>query len=305
MLLKRDSSKISKILVSFLSFLIPAFAIVYIQTSDISVWLSLIPGLLLTVYFFGFYGSSIYIFFSCVLGAIYFYKFILPCNAYDYIDLIHFLYSFLMFIAIMLAINVVFSLKVLQVKKANQSIASLMYIDQLTGLHNYGYFIERLKEERERADREDCDLSLIMLDLDYFKSFNDRFGHQRGNELLEKVGKIIQQNIRSGDIVCRYGGEEFAVILPGTSTKKAFEVAERIRKAVESETFFGNRAYPRIRKTISAGVATYPEHAKDEYELIDVADRALYFAKDKGRNRTVVYSEEVEREWFFGAAEKI
>lgn len=170
-------------------------------------------------------------------------------------------------------------------------------VDRLTGLRNYAYFMDRLTEERERADQRDCELSLIMLDIDRFKDFNDRFGHLSGNQLLQNIARIITDSVRADDIVARYGGEEFAIILPDTRLETAVDVAERIRKKIESHFFYGDRRNPRVRKTISAGVAAYPAQADDEIELIDRADRALYMAKQEGRNSVVCYSDLIEEKW--------
>ncbi|MDO8886318.1 diguanylate cyclase [Candidatus Oleimmundimicrobium sp.] len=171
-------------------------------------------------------------------------------------------------------------------KEANDRLTHLSMVDKLTGLHNYGYFIDRIEEERERADRFGSKMSLIMLDIDFFKPFNDKFGHVKGNELLKKVTRIINEQVRVVDIVTRYGVEEFAIILPNTSGEAA-EVAERIRKAVEEADFEDKKI------TISAGVATYPSDARDDLELIDRADQALNFSKNQGRNRVSVYSKDL------------
>jgi len=170
-------------------------------------------------------------------------------------------------------------------------------VDKLTGLHNYGYFIDRIGEEKERADRFGSKLSLIMLDIDFFKPFNDKFGHAKGNELLKKMTKIINEQVRAVDIVARYGGEEFAVILPNTSGEAA-EVAERIRRAVEEADFEGEKI------TISAGVVTYPTDADDELKLIDKVDQALSFSKERGRNRICVYSKDLVSDIKTGECDK-
>lgn len=290
--------KISKASLVSIAFIASAFVILNVNSLEPILWLIFIPGLMLAIYFFGFIGSSIYVLFTGIFGLYYIYDISYNQNIYTAEEIVSYFFSFSFILISMFAINLFFGLKFEQLKKESERIKKFVLIDHLTGLKNYGYFIDRLTEERERADKEDTELSLIMVDIDYFKDFNDRFGHQRGNELLEKAARIITSNVRSSDIVCRYGGEEFAIILPKTSIEKAYEIAERIRKAFENETFFGSKAYPRVRKTISCGISSYPTQAKDEFELIDMADRALYFAKEHGRNRTIVYSDEVETEWF-------
>jgi len=177
-------------------------------------------------------------------------------------------------------------------KEQAQKLNNLAMVDRLTDLYNYSYFLDRLAEEKKRSDRFGSRLSLIMLDIDHFKAFNDKFGHQQGNELLKQVAKVIQAQIRSVDIPVRYGGEEFAVLLPNTGRVAAAEVAERLRKAVTEATFTLSGQKQQI--TISAGVAVYPLDASNELELIDKVDEALLQAKESGRNKVVVYTETVE-----------
>lgn len=197
---------------------------------------------------------------------------------------------------VFIAIAIALALMSAKLRKERVSLEHLSMTDKLTGLHNYGYFMERLAEEKDRADRFGSKLSLIMLDIDYFKPFNDRFGHQKGNLLLERLAKILLKNVRSIDIVARYGGEEFAVLLPNTSGE-AVEIAERIRRAVEATKFEGGPEEALVAETISAGVAIYPTDASNELELIDKADRALYYAKERGRNRVCVYAPELDELW--------
>lgn len=171
-----------------------------------------------------------------------------------------------------------------------ENLGRLLMVDRLTGLHNYSYFIDRLDEERQRADRFGSRLSLIMLDIDRFKPFNDTFGHQKGNELLKYMAEVFMAEVRAVDIVSRYGGEEFAILLPNTSHGAAHEVAERIRAGVETSDFASVSGTELC--TVSAGVATYPSDAEDDLQLIDRADEALYRAKEGGRNRVVVFGAE-------------
>lgn len=162
--------------------------------------------------------------------------------------------------------------------------------DRLTGLYNYGYFIDRLEEEVKRAGRYGLETSLIMLDLDKFKAFNDAFGHEKGNVMLIRISQIIGQNIREVDIPARYGGEEFALVLPYTGTEETQVIAERIRKSVEKTDFKGDGPQAVVKMTLSLGVATFPVTAKSITDLIFQADEALYDAKRKGRNRVCVYT---------------
>jgi diguanylate cyclase (GGDEF)-like protein len=150
--------------------------------------------------------------------------------------------------------------------------------DSLTGLHHHQYFQTRLVEEVERSKRYDHPLSLLMIDIDRFKNANDEHGHLVGDRILKTVARILQEGARLGDIVARYGGDEFAVLLPETGAGTAAEVANRIRRNVEGlETLS-----PPV--TISVGVAS-TETSKDAAELLERADTALYRAKENGRNR--------------------
>lgn len=155
--------------------------------------------------------------------------------------------------------------------------------DGLTGLCVHRYFIQRLQEEHERAKLTKTNLSLLMCDLDYFKSYNDRYGHTAGDILLRRLAEILMDSTKDSTLVARYGGEEFTVILPGVEKKEALKIAEDIRKKVESEMFIIRRVSTRI--TISIGVVTFPIDAQTPEELIGTADSAMYRAKRQGRNQ--------------------
>lgn len=178
-------------------------------------------------------------------------------------------------------------------QKEQQAILERLSVhDRLTGLYNYSYFIDKLDEEKKRADRYGHPFSLIMFDIDFFKMLNDTFGHEAGNIVLKKIGEIIHKNVRHIDVVSRYGGEEFAILLPHVVDNDAHMVAERIRKAIEGTGFTLKEDDPTIHKvTISGGIATYPQDARNETELIVNTDRALYKAKESGRNRVCVFSQ--------------
>jgi diguanylate cyclase (GGDEF)-like protein len=163
----------------------------------------------------------------------------------------------------------------------------LSITDPVTQLTNHRYFQEMIRKELERASRHQRPLGFIMIDVDHFKSFNDHYGHPEGDRLLANIAKRISNEVRGIDIVSRYGGEEFTVIMPDTSLEAARLVAERIRQSLESNPFagpFGRSAFV----TLSLGVACYPQHGEDAPTLISAADRALYQAKRQGRNQTVV-----------------
>lgn len=165
--------------------------------------------------------------------------------------------------------------------------------DRLTSLYNYGYFREQLDRTIQQCRIEGDNLCLVMFDIDHFKNFNDVNGHELGNVALVGVASLCMVNSRQTgdrvpDLVARYGGEEFMILLRGVTTERALEVAERLRRAVETEHFPGGENQPQGKVTISIGVATFPEHADSGDELINKADLALYEAKRGGRNRVCV-----------------
>jgi diguanylate cyclase (GGDEF)-like protein len=163
--------------------------------------------------------------------------------------------------------------------------------DGLTGLFNRRYFDSALKIAVERCERNvDYCFTLIMFDIDHFKKFNDTYGHQTGDDVLQQVAKHILKAIRKTDVFCRYGGEEFAVILCGTDAEKGFLVAEKIRKVVEKIKI--KTPIDTTKVTISLGIAQYFS-GDDEEEMIKKADSALYQSKERGRNRSSVFVKEI------------
>jgi len=167
----------------------------------------------------------------------------------------------------------------------------LAYIDGLTGIYNRRYFEMQIATEIERASRYDGRLAIIMIDIDHFKRLNDEFGHLLGDEVLRQVSDVFGQQLRKVDVVCRYGGEEFCILVPQTSGGNAMEVAEKLRRMVESYRFPG---VP-VKVTISAGVAEFPTHGRTRDELVAAADAALYTSKEAGRNRVSPASAAVAR----------
>ena len=167
-------------------------------------------------------------------------------------------------------------------------LAASTLTDRLTGLYNYGTFVDYLHNEVTKVDRYGGELALLMLDLDHFKQFNDRHGHEAGNELLRRVGGAVGALVRDADVAARYGGEEFAVLIRGDESQ-GHELAERLRRAVETVTV-SLRSGELAGTTISAGIATYPAGAADEAELIESADAALYESKRRGRNRVTIFT---------------
>jgi diguanylate cyclase (GGDEF)-like protein len=157
----------------------------------------------------------------------------------------------------------------------------LAYIDGLTGIFNRRFFEMRIAEEIERSQRFNTGLAVIMVDIDRFKLLNDEFGHLLGDEVLRQVSSVFHQQLRKIDVACRYGGEEFAILLAQTSPEQALVVAEKLRQQVEGWQFPG---VPRP-VTISVGTACCPLHGKTRDDLVKAADTGLYFAKQAGRNQ--------------------
>lgn len=171
-----------------------------------------------------------------------------------------------------------------------QEMEKISITDDLTGLYNFRYFRKQLTREFNRADRFDHSLSLIIIDIDHFKNYNDSLGHPAGNVALRQISDLIKNAVRRIDIVSRYGGEEFCVILPEVDMGGTKIFGERIRNIVATNPFPGDRMQPGGKVTISLGAASFPKHADMENELIKRADSALYRAKHQGRNRLCVYS---------------
>jgi diguanylate cyclase (GGDEF)-like protein len=162
-----------------------------------------------------------------------------------------------------------------------ERIRQLSYLDGLTGIFNRRFFELRILEEVERARRCSSGMAVVMVDIDQFKKLNDEFGHLLGDEVLRQVSSLFHQQLRKIDVVCRYGGEEFAILLTQTNSQHALGVAEKLRRLVEGWQFPG---VPRT-VTLSAGVAAFPDHGTTRDELIRAADAGLYAAKQAGRNR--------------------
>jgi len=139
----------------------------------------------------------------------------------------------------------------------------------------------------KRSRRYKRKLSILLIDVDHFKHYNDTHGHLRGNTALKKISKVMKKAIRDVDILARYGGEEFAIIVPETCKKEALQSAERIRLSVENAIFNGENRQPLGKLTVSVGVATYWDDAKTESSVMNRADKALFRAKKEGRNRVV------------------
>ncbi|MCL4472523.1 MAG: diguanylate cyclase [Actinobacteria bacterium] len=161
--------------------------------------------------------------------------------------------------------------------------------DLLTGLRNHAHFQHHIRWEIDKAGQGSLPLSLIMLDLDHFKSINDSYGHQKGDEVLKRVGKKLSEEIKSGGYAARYGGEEFVVLLPGSVAEKAMAIADRLRDSIKE--IAGEIELPQRAVGASFGVADLPECASDAGSLISAADSALLFAKRRGRDRVAYFKD--------------
>ena len=174
-----------------------------------------------------------------------------------------------------------------EIGRLQVALQELAVRDSLTGLYNRRYLDETLEREVSRARREGIPLSLVMLDIDHFKRVNDTYGHQVGDQALKMLASILLANIRAEDVACRYGGEEFLILLPNMPLGAAIQRAEVWRSAVEElSVTMGDF---NITFTISLGVAAYPEHGKTPDDLTRCADQALYRAKHEGRNQVAVF----------------
>ena len=169
-----------------------------------------------------------------------------------------------------------------------QQVQELATTDPMTGAHNYRRFREELSRELNEARRYQQPLSLLILDVDHFKQHNDTFGHPSGDQVLRRLAQLTTKCLRTVDLFARYGGEEFVVVLPQTTKEGACAVAEKVRSEVEKTTFYGDPNTPEVRKTVSLGVAAFPDDGDTDEALIAAADRALYRAKENGRNRVEV-----------------
>jgi diguanylate cyclase (GGDEF)-like protein len=163
-----------------------------------------------------------------------------------------------------------------------EQVQKLSIIDGLTETYLRRYLMTRLEEEVDRARRLGLTFSIGMVDIDFFKECNDKYGHLVGDAVLKKVAQRLKNSVREVDMIARYGGEEFCIVLPETTKNFAKTVAERLRESVESEEI---KAFDeKMRMTVSVGISGYPEDGLDAATLIDKADTALYKAKRKGRN---------------------
>ncbi len=178
-----------------------------------------------------------------------------------------------------------------ELKKLNEKLELLSTTDELTQLNNVRRFRARLKEEYERSRRYPIRYGIILFDVDNFKHYNDTHGHPAGDELLRILGRIFKENARATDFPARYGGEEFIILCPDATCESAKLVAERYRKIIESHPFPFANQQPLGKVSVSVGVASSPEAGSDPETIIKAADKALYYSKEHGRNRTTSFLE--------------
>jgi diguanylate cyclase (GGDEF)-like protein len=181
-------------------------------------------------------------------------------------------------------------IKMVEFYKKAEQLKELSITDSLTEVYNKRYFYERLIEEIHRSERYSFTFSIAMFDIDDFKLFNDTEGHLAGDMALKEIANIAHKSLRSNDIICRFGGEEFVVLMPQTDKEEAFIVAERIRNNIKEFLTRTWEKFPYESVTVSIGVSSFPEDGKDGESLIHNADLALYKAKAEGKNKTVLYS---------------
>jgi diguanylate cyclase (GGDEF)-like protein/putative nucleotidyltransferase with HDIG domain len=179
-------------------------------------------------------------------------------------------------------------------KKYIAELSGMVNVDSLTGLYNHRFFHDKIKDLVSQSNKKKTPLSLIFIDIDYFKHYNDLHGHQQGDEVLQILGKKLLDIAGDKNFVVRYGGEEFAILMPDTAEDDAFGFAEKIRIEIQDHAFYGQEYLPNENLTISLGVSEYPDKAKTDIELIRFADDALYRAKFLKKNRVEGYSSILE-----------
>jgi diguanylate cyclase (GGDEF)-like protein len=173
----------------------------------------------------------------------------------------------------------------------NEALIHLAFTDFLTGMKTRGYFEQQLDLEIKRAERRQAPVSLLMIDIDFFKKLNDSYGHHVGDQLLRDISTILMKDMREIDTVARYGGEEFVIILPETNEAAAHQVAQRLRRSVAKAKFFAGSPDHVEHLSISVGISVLGQDAQFKKDLIETSDAALYEAKARGRNQVVRYSE--------------
>ncbi len=181
--------------------------------------------------------------------------------------------------------------KIYELQETQNRLKELAIRDDLSGVFNYRFFRQQLYHEVSRSMKFEYPVSLIIFDIDNFKKHNDTYGHPHGDKIIKRFATLLKENIRKVDILFRYGGDEFALILPGTDRVFAVNLAEKLRVVIEHAYFF-RKERSEIKITASAGVACFPSDAKDAEELLQLSDIALYIAKENGKNRVATVESE-------------
>lgn len=177
-----------------------------------------------------------------------------------------------------------------ELKTANEKLEELSTTDEMTQISNFRHFKSELAKEHERSERYDTPYSIIFIDVDNFKHYNDRNGHPAGDQVLIQVARILKEQCRNTDLPARYGGEEFVILGPGVSWKNALVLAERVRKKIEEETFEHGEAQPLGCVSVSIGVSSCPADGASVEQILQAADEALYYSKTNGRNQVTSYN---------------
>jgi diguanylate cyclase (GGDEF)-like protein len=175
-----------------------------------------------------------------------------------------------------------------------QKMSELVVTDDLTKLFNFRYLEQTLDSELRRSQRYKSEISLVFLDIDHFKEVNDAYGHQAGSQVLIELGKVLIDSLRDVDIIARYGGDEFVVVLPETSVETTHHIVKRLQKHIREFKFLKKKGL-KIKLTVSFGIAGFPVHAKNKEDLLKASDYAMYIAKNSGRDRIFVSGEIAER----------
>jgi diguanylate cyclase (GGDEF)-like protein len=251
----KEASKINNIFISVLLAIFAAMIVFKIR----SVYISIILFSLLT---------GAYLYFATLMMSTY--------NIWIWI-VIPLLLSFFIFVCS-------FIIKYLIKSRDFEYTYKLATTDGLTELYNHRFFQETMKKKIEQSDKQKTNFSLILIDIDFFKKFNDKYGHQAGDAVLKHVSRTLKSSVRNEDYVCRYGGEEMTIILNNTTKQNAIEIAKNICNKISSKEYELTPDLS-VNITISLGVSTYPENGKTSTELIEYADKCLYKAKENGRNQ--------------------
>ncbi|MDD3150165.1 MAG: GGDEF domain-containing protein, partial [Candidatus Gastranaerophilales bacterium] len=184
----------------------------------------------------------------------------------------------------LITFTVIYIIKYINKSKDFEYTYKLATTDGLTNLYNHRYFQEHMTNSIETCKRYDSHFSLLLIDIDFFKKFNDTYGHQAGDAVLKQVAGLLKKTVRNSDLVARYGGEEMAIVLSNTDLEEALTTADKVCRAVADKPFKLSEQVT-VNVTISLGVATYPQHGYAPQLLIEFADQGLYRAKENGRNQ--------------------